>query len=74
MIEHLVDRRVTAVLTSAHWPNHAEVLVTECGHRHVRPKGSYIAGDVIECPFCEHVSFPADPRAPRMLQDRWDDA
>lgn len=61
------DRRVATVLRSYYFHPYAEVLVTECGHRHVRPTGAYRSGDMIACPFCEeHETFPIDPKAPVM--------
>ena len=58
------DRRIDTVLDSAYFTN-AEVLVTECAHRHLRPRGMYRSGDTLACPFCEErETFPVDPNAP----------
>lgn len=47
----------------SHWPDRAEVLVTDCGHRHLRPIGFYATGDTMHCPFC------ADPPPPDIGTD-----
>lgn len=56
------QRRIMQVLPSAHWPQNAVVLVTDCGHRHVRPRG-FVVGSVIHCPFCDDK-----PRLPAMAR------
>ncbi len=62
-------RVVTEVLPSYYFGPFAEVLVTECGHRHVRPSGIRHVGDVMLCPFCEDftprsaTAAPCDPKA-----------
>ncbi len=56
-----VKRLVCDVLPSAWWDN-AEVAVLECGHRHVRPKGSTPSrGSVFACCFCEEVQHDSHP-------------
>lgn len=48
-----VLRIVVDVLHSAWWRN-AEVIVLDCGHRHVRPRGySPPKGESLPCCFCE---------------------
>ena len=55
-----VVRRVVQVMPSAHWPRNAVVLVTDCGHRHVRQRG-FVVGSEIHCPFCGDTTRPAQP-------------
>lgn len=44
---------VTDVLPSYYWPQNAVVIVTACGHRHVRPIWPVTnIGDAFLCPFC----------------------
>ena len=44
---------VTDVLPSYYWPKNAVVIVTACGHRHVRPNQPLVkVGDSFLCPFC----------------------
>lgn len=47
-----MTRTVRTVLPSALFET-AEVLVTDCGHRHVRPLRHYRAGESLDCPFCD---------------------
>lgn len=53
------DREIVAVLPSLYFHPAAEVLVTTCGHRHLRPTGMRKQGEMLHCPFCED-----DPDAP----------
>jgi hypothetical protein len=46
-------RLISEVLPSYYFHPVAEVLVTECGHRHVRPTGMHQQGGMLHCPFCE---------------------
>jgi len=44
---------VAEVLPSYYWPQNAVVIVTACGHRHVRPiRPVTTVGDKFLCPFC----------------------
>ncbi len=48
---------VRDVLPSYYWPQNAVVIVTDCGHRHIRPITMRPEiGAVFSCPFCESAS------------------
>ncbi len=48
---------VRETLPSYYWPQNAIVIVTECGHRHVRPITMRPdVGAAFHCPFCDSGS------------------
>ncbi len=61
---------VDDILPSYHWPENAEVIVTRCGHRHVRPKGACKVGYTLDCPFCDETPQTVDAvrEEPRITQ------
>jgi hypothetical protein len=64
MSERVIDRTITELLPSLYFSPVAEVLVTACGHRHVRPTGMYHTGDTLRCPFCDDDNPPPPWRDP----------
>lgn len=64
-----MTRRVVEIYPSA-WFTTADVLVTECRHRHVRPKGVYTVGSTLVCTFCElNRTFLSGPNQITVLPD-----
>lgn len=53
-------RAVTEVHQSLYFHPAAEVLITTCGHSHVRPCGYRRVGDDLDCPFCDDTSGRGD--------------
>jgi hypothetical protein len=51
---------VVQVLPSHYFPIVADVIVTSCGHRHLRPAGMVGVGQPMACPFCEDAEPPPD--------------
>lgn len=57
---------VADVLPSHYWPQNAVVIVTTCGHRHVRPMSPATnIGDAFLCPFCMDKASAVDAVDPR---------
>lgn len=55
---------VMDVLPSYYWPQNAVVIVTACGHRHVRPiQPATNIGDAFLCPFCMDNEQPPPTNA-----------
>jgi len=48
-----MERMVVGIFESLAFHPRAEVLVTECGHQHVRPTGMKKVGEMLFCPFCD---------------------
>jgi hypothetical protein len=56
------ERAISEVLPSYYFAPYAMVLVTECGHRHVRPTAmAHKVGDMLACPFCEDAAPHGQP-------------
>ena len=57
-----MERAINEVLPSYYFAPYAVVLVTACGHRHVRPASmGHKAGGVLDCPFCDDQSLNQPP-------------
>lgn len=46
------ERLIIEVLPSLYFGPGGTVLITDCGHRHLRPAGQKAAGEMMRCPFC----------------------
>jgi uncharacterized Zn-binding protein involved in type VI secretion len=56
---------IDELLPSYYWPQNAVVIVTACGHKHVRPKNvDAKVGDPFQCPFCEDQTVAAGETQP----------
>src|SRR5258707_5900448 len=56
------NETIAEIWPSYYWPKDAVVIVTACGHKHVRPKTPEVhIGDPFLCPFCLDTS---DDKAP----------
>ncbi len=50
-----MNRRIVELLPSYYWPKNAEVILLECDHRHIRPKGFVKVGGQFDCCFCDDM-------------------
>lgn len=58
--------KITELSPSYYWPKVAIVIVTTCGHRHIRPIVPALqAGEDFDCPMCddERLDTPASDSA-----------
>ncbi len=57
-----MHRTIDAALPSYYFAPYVTVLITECGHRHVRAtEMGHKPGDALDCPFCEDPAVPYQP-------------